>query len=58
MSMDRYVPVCPWCGKRGTPTSTSTPGGPSSDAASRISGKCTGNPSGSDKHGGSWVKVN
>ncbi len=57
MSMARYIPRCPWCGKAGAPTTTSTPSGPSGDAASRIPGKCPSNPNGSQKHGGRWEKV-
>ena len=57
MSMPRYVPECPFCGKRGIPTTTSTPSGPSGDPSSRISGKCPANPNGSGKHGGKWIRI-
>lgn len=50
----RYVPICQWCGKRGSTTSTNDGAPPRRQPV--ISGKCPSHPSGNPNmsHGPRW----
>lgn len=56
MATIRWVPVCQWCGQRGTVTGTSSEYPPNITA--RVSGKCKSHPSGKPnmEHGPRWER--